>query len=301
MSIHRRLAAPYFRRLGFNRTLDCGVDQSNRSMKPVLFSLFFGLATLVCGSSKPAVSENQSAREIVDATGYRGTVLVFSLSEQTYVAGHSELVDESFLPASTFKIFSSLVALETGVIADETSVIRWDGVERDRTELNQDLDLQSSFRVSAVPHFQELVRRVGEERMQHYLDLVGYGNQTISGGADQFWLSGGLRISPLEQVDFLVRLYDGDLPFRPEVLASLKEMMLVEETNGAAIRAKTGWAKNEGQDDIGWWVGWMETRDDVRFFATVLTSGAPKNDFGPSRLAVTRKVLAILDGQTGSE
>src|SRR5690606_19650780 len=104
-----------------------------------------------------------------------------------------ELVDERFIPASTFKVFSSLVALETGVIESERSVITWDGIKRGRSEINRDLDLQTAFRLSAVPHFQDLVRRIGTERMQHYIDLVGYGNQRISGGLDQFWLTGDLR------------------------------------------------------------------------------------------------------------
>ncbi len=65
--------------------------------------------------------------------------------------------------------------------------------------------------------------------MQQFIDAVGYGNGNISGGIDEFWLTGDLRISPREQVDFLVRLYRGALPFSPTTMAMVKEMM--ERTN----------------------------------------------------------------------
>ena len=128
------------------------------------------------------------------------------MSTDQYLAGDAALAQQRFIPASTFKIFSALVALETGVIADISTVMPWDGVVRGRTELNQDLTLLEGFRLSAVPHFQALVREIGAQRMQQHIDAVGYGNRDISGGIDQFWLTGALRISPLEQVQFLQRL-----------------------------------------------------------------------------------------------
>jgi beta-lactamase class D len=36
---------------------------------------------------------------------------------------------------------------------------------------------------------------------------ISYGNQDISGGIDQFWLSSSLKISPKEQADFMEALY----------------------------------------------------------------------------------------------
>ena len=112
------------------------------------------------GAQTPA-REISSARESIDATGFVGAVLVYDLNENSYLAGHAERVDRRLIPASTFKIFNSLVALETGVIVDQDAVIKWDGITRDRSELNRDLGLQTAFRLSTVPHFQELARRIG--------------------------------------------------------------------------------------------------------------------------------------------
>ncbi len=238
--------------------------------------------------------ELSSARESIDATGFVGAVLVYDLSENSYLAGHAERVDRRRIPASTFKIFNSLVALETGVIVDHHAVIKWDGITRSRSELNRDLDLQTAFRISAVPHFQELARRIGPERMQKFVDAVGYGNGNISGGIDEFWLTGDLRISPREQVEFLERLYRGALPFSPTTMAMVKEMMVSEQTPEHTIRSKTGWAVLHETENVGWWVGWVERKSGVHVFATVLEAREPDQTFGPARQAVTRQVLGQL-------
>ena len=240
------------------------------------------------------VQELPELRAIVDATGFEGSVLIYDLHNNAYMAGHAEIVDQAFLPASTFKIFSALVALETGVIADKSSVITWDGVQRGRTEINRDLDLQSAFRLSAVPHFQQLVKSVGAQRVQGFIDAVGYGNRDISGGIDTFWLTGGLRLSPRQQVDFLVRLYRNELPFSEHSMTAVKAMMVSEEGDGYVLRAKTGWATLENQDNTGWWAGWVERDGNVYFFASLLHANAPAESFGPARQSVVRESLTHL-------
>jgi len=241
------------------------------------------------------VIESRQANALIDASGFNGATLVYDLSENSYTAGHAELIHERYIPASTFKIFSALVALETGVIATADSVIEWDGITRERSELNRDLELTTAFRISAVPHFQELVRRIGARRMQHFLDEVGYGNRDISGGIDTFWLSGGLRISLWEQVEFLSRLQRGDLPFSPAVIAAVRDMMLTETGADYRIRAKTGLATLADDQTTGWWIGWLERDSEIHLFATVLQTRAPEQSIIPARLELTRKVLQLLD------
>src|SRR4029079_15184813 len=88
----------------------------------------------------------------------------------------------------------------------------WDGVKRGIEAWNKDHTLRSEIAVSAVPVYQEIARRIGQERMQKYVDLFDYGNRDIGGGIDQFWLTGNLRIDPVEQIDFVDRLRRGALP-----------------------------------------------------------------------------------------
>lgn len=231
------------------------------------------------------------ARQAIDATGFNGAMLIYDSRQNRYQAGHAERIDRQLVPASTFKIFNSLVALETGVVAGAETVIRWDGIVRERTELNRDLDFRTAFRISALPHYQELARRIGLDRMQQFIDTVGYGNRDLSGGIDQFWLTGGLRISPREQVDFITRLYRGDLPFSQETMATVREMMVNERTDSQVLRAKTGWAILPEAANVGWWVGWVEHESKVFVFATVLEATSPDGTFGTARQVVTRRVL----------
>jgi beta-lactamase class D len=236
------------------------------------------------------VVERPDLSHFFDESGYNGSFLLYDLKNDSFIAVNAATSDERFTPASTFKIFNSLVALETGVIKDESTVISWDGRVRGREELNRDHDLESAIRYSVVPYYQELARRIGRERMQHYIDSVGYGNGDISGPIDLFWLEGSLKISPMEQMAFLVRLYRNDLPFSMRTMEIVRRILPMETGDEFILRGKTGWAVRDSAN-VGWWVGWVERRDRTCFFATVLRSDHPREDFGAVRLALTRKIL----------
>ncbi|EDY81093.1 Penicillin binding protein transpeptidase domain, putative [Verrucomicrobiia bacterium DG1235] len=256
-----------------------------------LAASLYGLLTASLAQPNPV--EFPPATEAILASGFDGTLCLYDLKTQTYRTNRNPSIDTPRIPASTFKIFSSLVALETGVIDSREATIEWDGNWNSRTELNRDLTLQSAFRLSAVPHYQELVRRIGPARMQRHIDAVGYGNRDISGGDDSFWLTGALRITPRQQIEFLTRLYSDDLPFSPETMAAVRAMMLVEETASYKLRAKTGLAILEGDRYTGWWVGWGERKAEVTFFATVLDAQSPDETFAHARIAITREALAL--------
>ena len=145
--------------------------------------------------------------------GFKGAFVLYDLNSNQYTRYNPERCAEPFIPASTFKIMNSLIGLDTGVIPDENYVIKWDGTQNVIPSWNQDHTLKTAIQNSVVWYYQELARRVGKEKMQYYVDAAHYGNQNISGQIDTFWLEGGLRISADEQVEFLKRLYKGDLPF----------------------------------------------------------------------------------------
>src|SRR5690606_40752552 len=78
----------------------------------------------------PADTVRADWGRLFEAEDARGTLVV--LDAQT---GRRHVYDpvraaERFLPASTFKVYNSLVALETGAAPDVDSVFAWDGVER---------------------------------------------------------------------------------------------------------------------------------------------------------------------------
>ena len=256
--------------------------------------LFIAFTCSVANTSFAQVRESEAAAKILDASPYSGTLLVYRESDGLYQAGHSENATKALIPASTFKIVSAMIALDTGVVPSASTVLAWDGVTRSRVEINRDLDLISAFRVSALPHFQELVRQVGHTTMQQYIDAFAYGNQDISGGDDSFWISGNIKITPLEQIELLRRLARDELPVRQEVMDAVKNMMISEETEHYVIRSKTGLAVLTGEHNVGWWVGWVEKGSDRIFFASALEADSPGEDFIPARIALMRDYLQTL-------
>ena len=202
--------------------------------------------------------------------GTAGTMVVFDSRRGRTFRHDPERSRRRMSPFSTFKIPNSLIALETGVVSGPDYVIRWDSI-RDPRQPGfdawwRDHDLRSAIRNSVVWYYQEVARRTGPERMQRYLDRIGYGNRDISGGIDRFWLGSSLRISADEQVDFLRRLHAGRLGFSPRTTAIVKEILVLEDTPAYRLSAKTGGGNVPG-GALGWLVGYVEREGDVYFFA----------------------------------
>jgi len=165
---------------------------------------------------------------------------------------------QGFLPASTYKIPNTLVALEEGVAKGKDFRLAWDSARAPRqpwwpASWARDHSLESALKHSAVWYYQEVARRVGPSRMQHWVDRFGYGNRDISGGIDQFWLRGGLRISADQQVDFLRRFHAGQLGVSARTTRLAKEMLVLEETPDYRLSGKSGWAGfgEPGQPQLG--------------------------------------------------
>jgi beta-lactamase class D len=228
------------------------------------------------------------ARHFTSA-GVRGTMVVADQRAKAHWVHDAARARARFLPASTFKVPHALFALDAGVVRDEFETFPWDGTRRDIESWNRDQDLRSSMRNSTVWVYQLFARRIGEAREREYLEKVGYGNADATGGVDRFWLDGGLRISAVEQVAFLQRLFRNDLPFRVEHQRLVKDVMINEAGRVWILRAKTGWAAR-AEHQVGWWVGWVERPDGAVFFALNIDMAGAAD--APKREAIGRAVLA---------
>ena len=168
-----------------------------------------------------------------------------------------------YTPASTFKIFNSLVGLETAVAPDDQLYIKWDSVVRPRAEINRGMTMQEAFKLSNVGYYQELARRIGPARMKHYLDTVKYGNMNMGGSVDKFWLNDSLQISADEEAGFVKRMYFAELPFSERSQRIVKNLMLHEETPAYKLYYKTGTGPI-GDKYIYWVVGFVERTQKVK-------------------------------------
>ncbi len=196
----------------------------------------------------------------------QGCFVLFDLAAGDFQVFNVERAKEAMTPASTFKIPNSVIALDSGVVRSRKQIFVWDGEKQFRKSWERAHDLDSAFRFSVVPVYQEIARAVGAQSMAEYVEGFDYGNCDISGEIDQFWLNNTLKISAFEQVAFLERLYRESLPASIESQKSVKEMMLHEKTESYTIRGKTGWALGD-ESGLGWWVGWVETNNNVHLFA----------------------------------
>ena len=219
--------------------------------------------------------------------GTAGTFVGYKTVDYLVIASDKDRSGEPRLPASTFKIPNSLIALETGVVGDpDKDIFKWDGVVRSIEGWNRDHTLRSAIAVSAVPVYQEIARRIGAERMQKYLELLEYGNHDIGGGIDQFWLTGSLRIDPVQQVDFVDRLRRGVLPVSKRSQELVRDILPVTKVGDSIIRAKSGLLGAEtGKPSLGWLVGWAEKGSEQTVFALNMDCREPRHIADRMKLA----------------
>ena len=192
------------------------------------------------------------------AQGVRGTFVLLDPAKDAYFVLDEGRARRGYLPASTFKVPNALIGLEVGSIADENEVFKWDGKPKWRPEWERDQTLATGMRDSVVWMFQDVARRTGKARMKEWLARLDYGNRDIGGGIDLFWLQGNLRVSAMQQVDFLHKLAEGRLPMSQRSQRLVREAMVLEKTRDYTLYGKTG--TTGGKAPLNWWVGWVERR-----------------------------------------
>jgi len=265
----------------------------------------FALLWIVCAlfiascSNTPSIVERDDLRGHYDHYHVDGSFALYDVTHNKLVVYNRPHYTTMYSPASTFKICNSLIGLETGVISGDSYVITWDSVNRNPV-WDRDHDLRSAFANSTVWYYQELARRVGGARMKHWIDAANYGNRDTSGGLDSFWLSGGLRISPQQQIEFLIGLRNGTLPFSRRSLDIVRDIMIVHDSTDYTMRAKTGWGGQDGKE-IGWYVGYLETPDNAYVFSNIIFAESHKLteidraiEFDVARTAIVSSILDSL-------
>src|SRR5215213_1495484 len=264
-------------------------------MRFVRAALFL-LMIMACGCGLTARAQDLSSF----FAGTKSAFVLYDLKNDRYVRYNEERCRERFSPKSTFKIPNSLIGLETGVIRDADFVIAWNRQKYPPQDnwnqypfkhWEQDHTLRSAIKYSVVWYYRELALRVGPQRMKKDVEAFDYGNRDISGGIDNFWLGGGLRISADEQVEFLKKFYAGRLPVSKRAVEIVKDILVLEKTPDYTLSAKTGGGTIAEGTYIGWFVGYVETRGNVYFFACNL-EGTSYPEIREKRIDLTRRVLA---------
>ena len=258
-----------------------------------LYFLFFTFYFFSCTPNN--ITTDDSLKKYFDQYHVTGTFGMFDNGQGAFsVYNIRRFTDSAYLPASTFKIVNSLIGLQTGVISNEKMVIKWDGIKRWNPDWNKDLTMEEAFRVSAVPYYQEVARRIGKDTMQFWLDSLGYaakyGRAIIRNNIDTFWLDNSIKITADEQLGLVKKLYFNQLPFQKRVQDVVKKVMLREDNANYKLSYKTGLGYRENGNAIGWIAGWIEENKHPYPFV-LQVEGLHNMDIKNIRISILKNIL----------
>ena len=226
--------------------------------------------------------------EEVDWSGYfdeiNGAAVLYDPMENRYQIYHQELASTRRSPCSTFKIISSLVALEHGIIDPEDSVRTWNGETYWNEEWNRNIDFSDAFHASCVWYFREVIDDIGEELMQEELNRLSYGNCDISDwnghlntnnsnpALTGFWIESSLLISPMEQAEVMERIFGEHTVCSEETHHQLEQVMRLadQEKTGLSVYGKTGMGKTDGAVVDAWFTGFADDADRRIYFCVYM-------------------------------
>ena len=270
---------------------------------PIVRAISTTVAVLIFSCSSAYAStqcaDSPKVTAVFEKAAVQGTIALLNTKTGEVICHNATRANRPYLPASTYKIPNTLIALETGVASGADFRIDWNQKRNPRqawwpAAWAKDQTLDSALSNSVVWYYQELARRINPQRMQEYVDQFGYGNRDISGAIDQFWLKGNLKISALEQITFLQRFYFQQLGVARRNTDIVKRAIVLEKTPAWTLSGKTGMVGfgDAAQVKLGWLVGYVETADNTYIYA--MNMDITKAAGAQLRLEVTKSVLKEL-------
>ena len=250
-----------------------------------IFGMCLILSLSACGELEESQEDGSSGQgdsaqivqeETIDLShifqGKNGCAVLYSPGEDKYRYYQRDLCAQEASPFSTFKIISTLIGLQHGVVNDETSTMQYSGERYPNPKWNGNLTLQEAFQSSCIWYFRQVIDGVGQEVVEQDLQSLHYGNCDItqwegsgvnpSGELNGFWLDSSLKISPLGRVQVLSHIFEGQSDFSPAHVEIVKKLLLVEDSGANQIYGKTG-----SGGDRAWCVGFAEEGGTREYFA----------------------------------
>ena len=239
--------------------------------------------TTASGYAKTITTEEYSHQ----FKNYDGCFILYSVNKHKVVSEYNpnNRCNQRIAPDSTFKIALSLMAFNEGII-DQDTIFKWNGEKGVLPTHDQDQTPQTWLKYSVVWVSQQITPQLGLARIKGYLADFNYGNQDFSGdagknnGLQYAWLSSSLKISALEQLNFLNAMLSDKLHVNKKALINTKRNMYQGKLdNGADYYGKTGSGRhghneretNPSQLRDGWFVGFVEMDSQQYIFVSNLT------------------------------
>ena len=262
------------------------------SLRAVMI-LAIGLATVSQqgGAHAAELKERGDLAVHFSANKVIGTMAIRRWRDKHVIVTNRTRASIHYVPASTFKIANSLIALETKSVRDADEIIPYGGKPQRLKRWERDMSMREAIAMSNVPIYQEIARRVGLKRYKVWLGRLGYGNGKVGQIVEQFWLDGSLAISAVEQVEFIHRMVQGKLPISKRSISMVRGILKLEVKNGRTLYGKTGWC-GSCKPKIGWWTGWIESRGKTTAFS--LNMDLKKIAQAPLRISIGKMILTEL-------
>lgn len=237
--------------------------------------LSFLMLLVLNGCKTSQVGEGAKKSDFpAELAGTEACFVLYDLSDDKLVeVMNEERCRERTAPCSTFKVPLAVMAVDQGLVKNEKTLFRWDGQKRMMPDWNRDQTAKDWETNSTVWVSRELTRKMGQAKVQKYLEDFGYGNHDFSGGVLDAWLTpapfleetprNSLRISAIEQLEFLKKLYRNELNVKPEAMSLTKRLLPSEvSTLGSMLSGKTGsgFLGEDGKKRLGWYVSHIRTK-----------------------------------------
>ena len=228
-----------------------------------------------------------------DFRGYEGSFVLYDTAADSWQIYDMDNATARVTPVSTYKIYIALSGLESGIITPEQSRIAWDGQENIFDIWNADQTLESAMQNSVNWYFQTIDEQTGLSAIKDYVRKIGYGNQAADGDTSSYWLNSSLKISPVEQVEMLKKLYYNEFHFSPEAVEAVRQSICLFTTAEGSFYGKTGTESVNGQYISGWFIGFIEKNGHPCFFATNIRDR--NNASGAAAAEITFSILSNLN------
>lgn len=224
---------------------------------------------------------------------YEGSFVLFDSNRDSWIVYDMEHATHRISPDSTYKIYDALWGLEENIITPQNSLLMWNGKNYPFETWNSNQTLQSAMTSSVNWYFQAIDEQLASTNIRNYIQQIGYGNENVSGRLSTYWLESSLKISPVEQVELLMKLQNNSLGFSSENINAVKDSICLSSSNTGKFYGKTGTGRVGGQDVNGWFIGYIEIVNNIYFFATNI--GADNNATGSNAAEITMSILSDMN------
>ena len=258
------------------------VNNYNKVMVMKFFIFFiFSLSSIDVSADSELFFDN----EFKDRNGC--FLLVEIESKEVIDQFNMKRCERRFPPMSTFKVPFVAMGFDSGYFKSIDQKIPWDGKDRGRKVVNKNQTPKTFIDYSVIWVSRKIIGFLGQGSVQDYVNKMEYGNKTVAGEFNNFWLSkGSIKVSAKEQIQFLSRLWLGRLPLSKIAVELTKGSTFDREINGLKVHGKTGTGcidegcMNKPGRQLGWYVGVVESKNKKYAFALNFSDKKPIHGYG---------------------